>query len=151
MKHIALVCALAFCVLAADALSLRGLAEGRWTHPPEPRRIPPQEYFLASLRGAAHAAQTPAATARSGAGVPADTLRYRIAVGETFVTALPDTLDGRPVLAYAIEQAPTFSWLQGYSFFWRPRPQDGGVHRLQFRAGLQDAPADTLVMVVTVE
>ncbi len=130
---IALVAALAACVLAADALSVRGLAEGRWTHPPQ-------------------AAQTSTSPARSaGERLPADTVRHEVAVGETFITALPDTLEGRPVTTYTIERAPTFSWMSGFSFFWRPRPEDAGRHVLRFRTAREGAPPDTLVMLVTVE
>lgn len=82
---------------------------------------------------------------------PSDTLRYTAPAGRVFITALPDTLGGRAVAAYALLQAPALSWLVDRSFFWRTRPEDAGRTLLLFEARHAAPPADTLAILVTLE
>jgi hypothetical protein len=149
MKRTALFCAVAGCVLLADVASLRGLPEGRWAHPsaqaPDARATAPTPPL--GVRSS-----TPGGPAR----VPqrADSTRRSVPAGEVLITTLPERIAGRPVAAYNMLRTPALSNLAGRSFFWRTRPQDAGRHRLLFRARFDTtttAPADTLVMHVTVE
>lgn len=156
MKRITLFCAVAGCVFVADLLSLGGLPEGRWAHPPS-----------AEAPAAGRAPVTPSRTStsrkkwigktprRSGRSWGADSTRRRVTAGETLFVTLPSAVDGQAVASYEMLRAPAMSDLAGRSFFWRTRPRDEGRHRLLFRARLDStarAPAavDTLAMVVTV-
>jgi len=80
-----------------------------------------------------------------------DTLRPTVRAGEPLILALPDTLDARPVAAYALVRAPALSWLVDRSFLWRTRPGDAGTHRLLFKVAFAEAPPETLVVRVKVE
>jgi hypothetical protein len=138
MKRAAFFCLVAGCVLGAALASRRGLAEGRWAHPPR-----------APSPGTASPAQTTPPAARS----PADTTRRRVKAGEVLITTLPARVSGRRVAAYDLLRAPALSDLAGRSFFWRTRPPDAGRHRLLFGARFDPtatAPADTLAMIVKV-
>ena len=129
-------------LFAADLLSTRGLAEGRWAHPPTAEAI-----------GDASAAQTPALPARSAP--VRDTLRegdtYRVEAGRALILALPDALAGRPVAAYAVVRAPALSMVEDRSFVWRTRPQEAGTYRILLEAAFSDTPPDTLALDVIVE
>lgn len=95
--------------------------------------------------------QTPAPPARSTA-LPAmpDTLYQQVQAGEILIFALPDSLAGRPVAAYAVVRAPALSWLVDRSFFWRTLEQDDGRHALRLAATFADRTTDTLVVSVHV-
>ncbi|WP_456428031.1 hypothetical protein [Rhodocaloribacter sp.] len=101
-----------------------------------------------SFTDGAYAVAPPSVRARLAR---ADTLRPTVRAGETLILALPDTLDARPVAAYAVVRAPALSWLVDRSFLWRTRPDDAGTHHLLFKAAFAEAPPETLVVHVKVE
>ncbi|WP_457651282.1 hypothetical protein [Rhodocaloribacter sp.] len=101
-----------------------------------------------SFTDGAYAAAPPSVRARPAR---ADTLRPTVRAGETLILALPDSLDARPVAAYAVVRAPALSWLVDRSFLWRTRPGDAGTHRFLFEAAFAEAPPETLVVRVNVE
>ncbi len=104
----------------------------------------------APLPSAAPPEQTAAPRVRSWTAPP-DTLRHRVAAGQTLILNLPDSLGGRPVRAYTILRPPALSRLVERSWVWRTRPSDAGRHRILATATFRSEPPDTLVVEVVVE
>ena len=77
----------------------------------------------------------------------ADTVR----AGQTYITNLPDSVSGIPVLRYRGIALPPKSWLINQSFFWRTDVMDRGLHELWFRAYLTDSSVDSLSLLIAVE
>lgn len=82
---------------------------------------------------------------------PLDSLDRQVAAGEPLIVTLPPMRGGRPVESYRLRQAPAMSWLVDRSFFWRPRPEDVGTHRIIMRANYDAAtPGDSLTVASSV-
>jgi len=96
-----------------------------------------------------HAA-LPSAYAPLSPSVQDSTLTHTVQAGEVLIFALPDTVGGLVVDAYAIVHAPALSWLADRSFFWRTNPADAGPHLLLFQSTYKEAPPDTVEVHVTV-
>jgi len=79
--------------------------------------------------------------------VPADT----VLAGQTYITSLPDSLDGHFVVHLRGVALPAYSWLVRKSFFWRTSVRDRGDHEFWFRAVLDDEHVDSLAVRVRVE
>jgi len=79
--------------------------------------------------------------------VPADT----ILAGQTYITSLPDSLNGHFVVHLRGVSLPAYSWLVQKSFFWRTSTRDRGDHEFWFRAVLDDERVDSLAVRVRVE
>ncbi|GMQ82558.1 MAG: hypothetical protein BMS9Abin05_2012 [Rhodothermia bacterium] len=71
--------------------------------------------------------------------------------GQTFITNLPDSVSGQPVVRYRGIVLPARSWLMKRSFFWRTSATDQGNHEFWFRAYLKDETIDSLSVQVVVE
>ena len=86
-------------------------------------------------------------TERRESYVDADTVKS----GQTFITNLPDSVAGQPVLRYRGIALPARSWLMRQSFFWKTSDQDRGAHTIWFRAFLKDESVDSLSVQVIVK
>lgn len=83
--------------------------------------------------------------------VPApDTLQHRVTAGEPLILTLPEALTERPVASYRLVRAPALSWLVDRSLLWHTRSGDAGRHTLLVRAAFDEAPPDTLTILVDV-
>ena len=128
-----LLCAPVFAVLVATTILL--------VVPDPTAAQPPDAAWPAGAVG------TPPPAPRSAAS---DTLRAEAVAAQPFILALPDSLSDAPVERYAVQRAPTLSWLVDRSFLWHPQPSDTGSHTFHFEAAQADTTR-TLVLLVTLQ
>lgn len=92
----------------------------------------------------------PVSEARVASPALRDTLEHRVTAGDDLIVTLPGTLSNRSVTAYELVRAPALSWVVDRSLLWRTRPEDAGTHALLVEATFDDAPSDTLTVLVEV-
>jgi hypothetical protein len=82
---------------------------------------------------------------------PPDTLRSSTTAGTPLIRSLPAERNGAAVSRYLILDGPALSGVAGRSFTWIPRGAEPGTYDVRLQAQHMDAPADTLVLRITVE
>lgn len=83
--------------------------------------------------------------------LPPDTLRLSTTAGTPLIRSLPAQLNEAPVSRYGILAGPTLSGVAGRSFTWIPTDAEPGTYDVRLQAQHPDAPADTLVLQITLE
>lgn len=82
---------------------------------------------------------------------PPDTLRSSATTGTPFIRSLPGRINETPVSRYVILDGPALSGVAGRSFTWIPTDAQPNTYDVHLQALHADAPADTLVLQITLE